>query len=239
MKVAICFFGLTRSLSKTIDSIHTCIFKPLQHLECDIYLHTYKLYRLTNRRSGEHNCKLDPNEYKLLEPLKYIIDDQQQVDKLLQFNNYKTKGDPWRDGYASLHNLLRQFHSLHRVTTLWETSGIDYDVVIYCRPDVLFQIPINIAWLNELRDNQILVPSFLPCRGCNDRFAIGKPSVMKVYGHRLLQAREYSKSNKLHAESYLKNILVSSGITPKLVQFPFYRVRANGNISALDRQNAK
>ena len=43
-RVAICFFGLTRSLKHTIDSINTNIFQPLKNsnIEYDVFLHTYK-----------------------------------------------------------------------------------------------------------------------------------------------------------------------------------------------------
>ena len=44
-KIAVCFFGLTRSLKHTIDSIKKNIFHPLQknNINYDIYLHTYIL----------------------------------------------------------------------------------------------------------------------------------------------------------------------------------------------------
>ena len=45
MKVCICFFGLTRSLRYTIDSINKNILKILEdnNIKYDIYLHTYDL----------------------------------------------------------------------------------------------------------------------------------------------------------------------------------------------------
>jgi hypothetical protein len=45
-KVAIIFFGLTRTLGKTINSIEENLFKPLRDnsIEYDIFIHTYKIY---------------------------------------------------------------------------------------------------------------------------------------------------------------------------------------------------
>ena len=73
MKVCICFFGLTRSLKYTIDSINDNLFNILKpnNIQYDIYLHTYDLKILTNNRSNELECKLDIDEYKLLNPKKY------------------------------------------------------------------------------------------------------------------------------------------------------------------------
>ena len=43
-KTAIIFFGLTRSLEKTIESIKNNLLIPLKenNLEYDIFIHTYK-----------------------------------------------------------------------------------------------------------------------------------------------------------------------------------------------------
>ena len=46
MKIAIIFFGLTRSLEKTIDSFKKNLFGPLEDnsIDYDIFIHTYKIY---------------------------------------------------------------------------------------------------------------------------------------------------------------------------------------------------
>ena len=67
-EIAICFFGLTRSLRYNIESIQKNIFDILDNSEYsyDIYMHTYNLEVINNDRSNEYNCKLDTEEYKLL-----------------------------------------------------------------------------------------------------------------------------------------------------------------------------
>ena len=83
-KVAIGFFGITRSLKYTIDSIKINIFNVLkeQNIDYDIYLHTYRINEpFTNPRSKEVNIRLNFNEYKLLEP-KYFIFDELKKTKL-------------------------------------------------------------------------------------------------------------------------------------------------------------
>ena len=63
MPVTIIFYGLTRSLKKTIKSLKKNIFKPLndENIPFQIYIHTYDLNELTNERSGENKAKLDHN----------------------------------------------------------------------------------------------------------------------------------------------------------------------------------
>ena len=54
MPVTIIFYGLTRSLKKTIKSLKKNIFKPLndENIPFQIYIHTYDLNELTNERSS-------------------------------------------------------------------------------------------------------------------------------------------------------------------------------------------
>ena len=118
MKVCVCFFGLTRSLRYTYESIHNNIFKILElnDIEYDIYLHTYDLQMLSNQRSQECNCILDTNEYKLLKPKEYIIDNQNEFDKSFDYESVMKYGDSWNDNFSSLKNLIRQLNSLKKVS---------------------------------------------------------------------------------------------------------------------------
>lgn len=68
-RVALAFYGLTRSLHYTIDSIRDNIFAPLKEAgyEYDVFLHTYDLARLEGRRSRE-SAVLNTTEWRLLQP---------------------------------------------------------------------------------------------------------------------------------------------------------------------------
>jgi hypothetical protein len=104
MKVCICFFGLTRSLKNTIDSLNCNVFKllDLNNIKYDIYLHTYDLKILTNIRSNEKNCILDTDEYKLLNAKEYIIDNQDEFDKNFDYKSVEIYGDAWKNNFTSL-----------------------------------------------------------------------------------------------------------------------------------------
>ena len=76
-RVALAFYGLTRSLKYTIDSIKLNVMDQLKEAgyEYDVYLHTYDLKSLSNIRSGETGA-LNTTEWKLLTPDYVQIDDQ-------------------------------------------------------------------------------------------------------------------------------------------------------------------
>jgi hypothetical protein len=236
MKVAICFWGLCRSTDKTLESIQTCIFNPLHAagIEYSIYLHTYRIYRsYTNIRANEMGIQLKNTLWKLLNPDKYIIEDQDTVDLQLQLDTYRTKGDPWKDSaniipFSTLDNHIRSLWSLHQVTNLWMNSGIEYTKILYVRPDVLFKTPLQREWIRSSLPYTVLIPEFHIFYGCNDRFAIGSPATMKHYGSRFIEALAYSKTKMLHSEAFLFDTLTSKGIIFEKIPIKFIRIRADG-----------
>jgi len=243
MRVALCFWGLCRSTDIIIESIQRCIFTVLQNAEIDydIYLHTYTLYRpYTNTRAEEVNLQLKNTLWKLLVPTKSIVEDQDTVDKILDLKKYRLRGDPWKHEvgnvpFATLDNHVRALWSLHQVTGLWSESGIDYTKVVYLRPDVLFRNPLRLEWLYEPLKRTVLIPDFHIVHGCNDRFAIGEPDAMKVYGSRFTGALAYSKTNLLHSEAYLFHTMTAKGFAFQTVPFRFRRVRAGGFVFEGDK----
>ena len=78
--VALAFYGLTRSLTYTIDSIHSQIMVPLSAggYTFDIYLHTYDLRHLDNSRTNE-SSDLNTTEWHLLRPDFLSITSQVRV----------------------------------------------------------------------------------------------------------------------------------------------------------------
>tara|TARA_A100001015_G_scaffold310292_1_gene411407 strand:+ start:1208 stop:2218 length:1011 start_codon:yes stop_codon:yes gene_type:complete len=124
MKIAILFWGLTRSLKYTINSINKNIFDILKknNIDYDIYLHTYKVNKLyTNNRSKEKNVKLDFNEYKLLNPKYFIYDDLDEIKNKLNFKLYRTHDDPWpeeQNNYKTLDNFILALYSKLQITNL-------------------------------------------------------------------------------------------------------------------------
>lgn len=233
MKVALCFWGLCRSTDLTIQSIQTCIFQPLQDagIQYDVYLHTYTLYRpYSNPRALENKIQLKNTAWKLLQPTKFIIEDQDEVDKKLELKKYRVKGNPWPEDptHTTLDNHIRAMWSLKQVTSLWAPKKKDYSYSIYLRPDVQFKTPLCIDWISKLHPSRICMPNFHLVNGCNDRFAIGSSSTMHIYGNRYDDAYEYSLSYLLHSETFLAYTLFKNSIYAEHIPIKFIRIRANG-----------
>jgi hypothetical protein len=241
MRVAICFWGLCRSTEHTIDSIEKNIYDVLRAagIEFDIYLHSFVLYRpYTNKRAGEAAIHLKNTSWKLLKPTVQLIEDQDEVDKVLNLKAYRVQGNPWAGDtghdFTTLDNHIRALYSLEKVTELWTGVSVEYDAVLYCRPDVRYVCTLSSIWIKMLPQKTILMPDFHLVDGCNDRFAIGKPDVMRAYGMRLSTALEFSKKTLLHSEKYLSFILSNNRIQIQYVPFRFRRIRATGEVFPSD-----
>jgi hypothetical protein len=234
MRVALCFWGLCRSTDLTIQSIQTCIFKPLEDagIEYDTYIHTYAHYKpYTNLRAKETNIQLKNTLWKLLEPCTVRVEDQEEIDAQLDFKKYRTPGNPWREDrgtFATLDNHIRALWSLKQVTALWETSAKEYSTIVYLRPDVRFIKPLDTTWLVCKDTYSIRIPNFHLIDKCNDRFAIGTPCTMDLYGKRFDTAYTFSLQAQLHSERFLAHILKIHYIQIEYIPFKFIRIRANG-----------
>ena len=240
-KVAICFFGLTRSLKYTMNSIEDNIIKPLKNanIEYDIILHTYNLRHLKLKRSGENNS-LNTTEWKLLNPVKYRIDNQDDFDRSYDYNYVKSFGDAWNTNFENTINLIRQFNSLKQVWNLCESMNKDYDCYLFIRPDLKYTKKLNINQVigASKASNTIYTPLWHKYGGLNDRMALGNYNSMKKYANRLDNVQDYLKSQQrpLHAELFLKFVINKNNIVNKEFNMVGKRVRSNGTIPNLDRK---
>jgi hypothetical protein len=245
VKVAICFFGLTRSLEFTLPSIEKFLFEPLKNhgIRYDIFLHTYKISEpYSNPRAGEKNLILDANEYKLLEPNYHKVEDKKIVSKKIHIERYRKMGDPWNrtnnGDFTSLDNHILFLWSQKQLTKMWSETKSKYSHIIFCRPDVIYQIPLQIDWFS-FTENKIYIPNFGLSGNMNDRFAIGRPEQMIHYGNRFNDALEYSKHKPLASEAFLIATLKKHKIKYEHVNFYFIRLRANIKKNGLDISQIK
>jgi hypothetical protein len=193
----------------------------------------------TNENGKEFNIKLDNSDYKLLKPAEYIIDDQDKVFKEINPPKYLTKGNPWekdKKPIETANNHVLSLWSLKQVTSIWQKHQTDYTHVMYCRPDVTYVTPLNIRWFtfsDELYVSQYFRYGHTRAKIC-DRFAIGRPAEMAIFGNRFDEAYEFSKKHKLHSETFCAYIVKNAHIKTKLINFGFIRTRARGNINCTD-----
>ena len=241
IRVALCFFGLTRSLHLTAANIRHSIIDPLllNDVEVTIYLHTYNATTVTNARSAEDAAIMDWTAFKMLQPHKWQIDDAAAVDEELidaNINAWLQHGDAWGEGpqHVTLRNLLKQLYSLKQVTSLWANKAAFFDLAIYLRSDIWFFNQLDMAELEEAMQsptNYIYTPEFHKWNGLNDRLAFGSPSAMIKYGSRLDVAMQYAQHSSLHAERFLLNMVESAGMNfSSHSQLLFERVRATGEL---------
>ena len=205
----------------------------------DIYLHTYHVTKpYSNPRAEEMDLLLDNEEYKLLKPTFYKVDDKDAIESQINIQAYATKGDPWGNPYTFTNHILALW-SLKQVTSMWTANAAKYTRVIYLRPDVLYRYPIDMEWLKSsegiyIPDFQRISHNIHQLHAVNDRFAIGNPAAMMIYGNRFDEALEYSKVKQLHSETFLEDILQKHMIPVKMINYSFIRVRANGKTPLMD-----
>jgi hypothetical protein len=240
LNIAIGFWGIMRSTHITHTNIHKNVIEPLRNMGCNvrIYVHTYKINGIyTNRWAREGATTIDEQLYKLLTPDVYQIDSQDEFDTTYNLKEYTTHGDPWKNNFCSMQNLIRYLNSqnqlVHLIDSDMKENGYTFDAVFLMRPDAKYNSAITTEIVQKascLKANELLIPDFNHWGGVNDRMAIGKWETIKVYGTRITDALEYSKKNRLHSETFLKDYLNSKGIVWKPIKFSFQLVRTNGRI---------
>lgn len=227
-RVAVCFFGLPRALNLTLHSIRQRLLLPLRTVaNLSIYVHTFDVVMLTNRRSNEYSIRLRSQDVTALEPTSYIIESQDDFMRQLSANFCRKYGDPWNDNYYSLRNFMCQLRSLSRVTDLMMKGGL-FDSVVFARPDVQFFNSIDALQVLASERQTIYVPPFHNFGGINDRFAFGQQDVMSRYGHREYALVDYCNMFPAHSERYLQWYLKRYKIRIKRTPLLFGRMRANG-----------
>ena len=239
--VAICFFGLTRSLDLTISNIRSSVLDPLLMAEMNVsvYLHTYDLEAISNPRSAESQAPFDWTTYKLLQPKKLQIDSADAAERRLLKPNLEVwlkHGDAWgeeTDEHTTLRNFLKQLYSLRQVTKLWLADKEHLDLIFYLRMDIWFFNTLQISEIQQaiLQPRTLYTPAFHKWDGLNDRLAFGVPSVMEVYGNRLQHALNFSATQALHAEKFLLHVIKQAGLNHLgETSLLFERVRATGEL---------
>jgi hypothetical protein len=234
-RVAVVFFGITRSLRFTLDSINRKVIEPARAMTPHVGLfgHFYDQIAIHNPRSGEAG-NLDPEEYRLLnldqverEAPGHCLADY-PIDQL------KAYGDYWKNKFRSFQNLVHQLHSLRRATLLAEQ--FQPDIVIFARPDLWYHTSTGpyLADLRSADSSQVLVPNWAQWRGLNDRLALARGAdAIRAYGHRVERMLDFcAEGRKLHSEQLLKYALTDQVV--RMIPLHASRVRSDGRVVVED-----
>jgi len=245
---AIAFFGQIKNVGDDqVESFVTMVLEPLLKAfpHVDVYFHSYHMTTMDNPRNLERNVSIDVggSTTLLLTRLRQVprvslrglmFSEPEDADNSFwSLDYYLEKGDPWGNKGLSMRNLLRQFYSLDQVSKLWWPRRKEYQAVVFTRPDLFFKSSLQFPM--PFPKNTLFSPSFDRWKGLNDRFAMGSPEVMMLYGQRMRWIEPYFRQHKaeLHAESYLMALMQMNKIELQFLDgLTFTRVRANGRMGA-------
>lgn len=232
MKIALCFWGLTRSLKYTIHSIKKYILNVLtaNNIEFKIFLHTYYFDSLyVNSHANEYNIDLDFDEYTLLNPDFFQRDDQDFIKNKINIFKYRNQPDPWDSDYKCVDNFLCAMYSKKQLGIMVQKSNIDFDYILYLRPDVKYLSYFDPKYFDLVNKYSVCTPNFHLFPDLNDRLCILKPTNLKKYASLFDKMYEYSLEYPLHSERYQYNIMVKVyKWNVRYIPFLFNRVRADG-----------
>jgi hypothetical protein len=234
-KVAILFYGLSRSINKTINSIKRNLFTPLKEnsIDYDIFIHTNKIFgQYHNNWANEHTDNYINEDIEfLLKPKYFIWDNQENIINSINFNDYYKKLGNWTGMTKEMtkyliKNMCLALYSKKQVTLLFEKYKNDYDYAIIVRPDIYFNNKINVNYFNELNDNNIIIPEIDWFAGCNDRFCIAKPNIILYCGKLFDGLKEYSEKTSVISERYFFDKLKEKkiGIIQKNIKYQQIRI---------------
>jgi hypothetical protein len=139
---------------------------------------------------------------------------------------------------AGVQPYLQQLYGLEKCNRLRidheKKTGVHYDCVIRCRPDVMFISPVED--ITSFNLSYVYVPDFHAFDGVNDRFAIGNPHDMNIYMNKLDEFHAYVKdwfgfqkdARAVSAEMFTAAQLRHHGVSVRTYPFRFNRVRPHG-----------
>jgi hypothetical protein len=198
--------------------------------------------------------------------LEVLVDTFADADRHFgPHEEFLTSGDPWPSSKGlSVKYYLRQLYSLLRLTSMWskvdlftlDGSTIDisalgfdsllqYDGVMYMRPDTSIETPLPVRvmsrffghpsrTLGRTLKKDVVVPRF-EWGGLYDQLAFGSVLGMLVYGARGLRLRDFVKAKGLpHPQNFLFNYLCENNVSVHLMPV---RARADGRVD--ERRNLR
>jgi hypothetical protein len=179
---------------------------------------------------------VDYNEYVLLNPNFYKIENQEDFINSINFENYFDKniydiyGEDtdceWRPQLIMNH--LCALESQKRVYNMVSESNNTYDFILFIRPDVEILNIFDVTCLTNKFD--IIIPSYDHHEGLNDRFAILPFNSAEKYAIRIDEIIEFRKNNgRIVSEKYVKYIVQKYYPNFKCINFIMRIIRPDGS----------
>lgn len=243
MRSALVLFGLVqRSIRHIAPSLREYVIGPLaERGEVDVFFHSWDVRQLHNPRAGEASVPIDPADVeRFLPEARGRFDSEEGFERLISWDPI-FKHNPMRHHCRSddaarvaIRNAILTLHSLEMGFDQLQESGNSYDLVVASRADIRFLKPLPLP--ATLEPWEVHLPSFHGWGGVNDRFAFGSPHAMDVYARRSAFFDGWMLNpGRENPEWVLMKWLARNRVDVKLIDFPFQRIRGNGEVFRLDR----
>ena len=241
VKIAVCYWGMTRSTKFVYNSHINNLFNVFENnnIDFDIFMHTWETE--SDSQSIGYSCyniSVDYEEYKLLNPTFYKIDNQPDFLNTITFENYfdKQMYDRYGDSpqYEWMPQLIRNhlcaLESQKRVYNMVIESDNCYDYIMYVRPDVEILNLFDVNCLNS--DFDIILPNYDHHEGLNDRFAIIPFDKALKYSTRIDEIIEFRKKcGRIVSEKYVKYIIDNYYPNLQFIDFVMKIIRPGGKLA--------
>jgi hypothetical protein len=225
-RVALCFYGIARSLPVTAPSILAQIVAPLQARTEMIRLGHFFEHSAEAGEDVAHDTRTLLGLDDEIREAPGACLDHWGFDQLLQ------AGDFWNDGGVSLRNLVHQLHSLKTVTEMALEQGITH--CMFLRPDLLYHDSFepHLDQILTARPPRAFIPNWQHWKGgMNDRFAVCiGPKAIRAWGARAERMQRYCEvtQSPLQSERLVAFVLKDCGIPSSPLPIRASRVRASG-----------
>lgn len=235
-QIALCFYGITRSLRHTLPSIDARAIVPARKAgDVRIYAHFFRQRRIDHARTGETG-ELDLDEHRLLRPDWLELEEPDDCLAAWDFDGLKRHGDFWENDFHSLRNLVHQLHSMNRVTAAARADGAG--ICLFLRPDLLYHDSLAPAIRRARRALAtgrplVQLPWWQSWNGHNDRFAIAAgDAAIAAYGSRVTRMADFcaATGGPVHSERLLAFTLADADIPVRTIGARASRVRMGGQV---------
>jgi hypothetical protein len=238
-KIAICYFGMTRSTKYIYQSHKENLYQILQknNIEYDTYMHTWET-SCNMIWNNPIDIPIDYDEYKLLDIDYYTIENQNDYLQKIDFNDYcnielyEMYGDSEHEWIPQLiKNHLCALESQKRVYNMVRNSKKEYDYILFIRPDVLITNEFDIKWLSYFQEDNtdILILDYDHYDGLNDKFSILPYHSALEYATRIDEIIEFRKNHgRIVSEKYVKYIIDKYYPKIKFINFIMKIIRPDG-----------
>jgi hypothetical protein len=217
MKIAICLSGHLRKYEQAFPSLHLYL---LQTYDCDIFLSTWDRMGYVSQYKSDSRQDLT-NQYvkdieRIIKPKKMVIENSAFIEELKhQGNEYAPhlRNEPKHVGHMA--SMFYKIYAANELRKSYELeTGIEYDWVIRCRPDLLFHGNTTIP--TDKVAKQIYIPSqHFHHKWFGDQFAISLPNEMDLYSSLFFHMPEYFKArNEFYPERFMNWGLQKLGLIP-------------------------